>query len=58
MEAAVAYYEATGKDKLLRVMEKNAEHIYNVFIEKGHKSYPGHPEVELALMKMYSLTKK
>ncbi len=56
MEAACAYYEATGKDKLLKVMEKNAEHIYDVFITGGHKGYPGHPEVELALMKMYHLT--
>lgn len=56
MEAACAYYEATGKDKLLKVMEKNAEHIYSVFITGGHKGYPGHPEVELALMKMYHLT--
>ncbi len=56
MEAACAYYEATGKEKLLKVMEKNAEHIYGVFITGGHKGYPGHPEVELALMKMYRLT--
>lgn len=56
MEAAVAYREATGKDKLLKVMEKNAEHIYSVFIEKKHEGYPGHPEIELALMKMYRLT--
>ena len=56
MEAAVAYYEATGKDKLLKVMEKNGEHIYDVFINNNHKGYPGHPEIELALMKMYRLT--
>ena len=53
MEAAVAYYETTGKDKLLRVMERNAEHIYCYFVEEGRPGYPGHPEVELALMKMY-----
>ncbi len=56
MEAACAYYEATGKDKLLKVMEKNAEHIYDIFITQGREGYPGHPEVELALMKMYRLT--
>lgn len=56
MEAACAYYEATGKRKLLDVMEKNAEHIYDVFIRNGHEGYPGHPEIELALMKMYRLT--
>lgn len=56
MEAACAYYEATGKDKLLKVMERNAEHIYNMFITEKHEGYPGHPEIELALMKMYRLT--
>lgn len=56
MEAACAYFEATGKDKLLKVMEKNAMHIYNRFITEGHPGYPGHPEVELALMRMYRAT--
>ena len=56
MEAAVAYYEATGKDRLLKVMERNMEHIYHHFIEEGHEGYPGHPEVELALLKMYRAT--
>lgn len=56
MEAACAYYEATGKDKLLKVMLKNAEHIYNVFVKEGKEGYPGHPEIELALMRMYHLT--
>ena len=57
IEAAIAYYEGTGKDKLLRVMEKNAEHIYDVFVSGGHKGYPGHPEIELALLRLYDATK-
>ena len=57
IEAAIAYYEGTGKDKLLKVMEKNAEHIYDVFIEGGHEGYPGHPEIELALLRLYDTTK-
>ena len=56
MEAACAYYEATGKSTLLDVMLKNAEHIYRHFVVEGNEGYPGHPEVELALMKMYRLT--
>lgn len=56
MEAAVAYYDATSKDKLLRVMEQNAEHIYRHFVVDGHPGYPGHPEVELALMRLYEAT--
>ncbi|MGN0376147.1 MAG: glycoside hydrolase family 127 protein [Suilimivivens sp.] len=56
MEAACAYYEATGKRVLLDVMLKNAEHIYQHFIVEKREGWPGHPEVELALMKMYRLT--
>ena len=56
MEAACAYYEATGKDKLLRIMEKNAGHIYRHFITEKTEGYPGHPEIELALMRMYDTT--
>lgn len=56
MEAAVAYYETTGKDKLLQVMQRNAAHIYHYFVEEGHEGYPGHPEVELALLRMYHNT--
>ncbi len=57
MEAAAAYYEGTGKDKLLKVMLKNMEHIYKHFVTEKHEGYPGHPEAELALLKIYRLTK-
>jgi DUF1680 family protein len=56
MEAACAYYETTKKDKLLQVMLKNMEHIYHRFVTEGAPGYPGHPEIELALMKMYRVT--
>lgn len=56
MEAAVAYYEATGKDTLLNVMLKNAQCIYKHFVTEGNPGCAGHPEVELALMRMYHLT--
>ncbi|MBR1663606.1 MAG: glycoside hydrolase family 127 protein [Ruminococcus sp.] len=57
MEAACAYFEATGKRKLLDVMLKNAEHLYDRFITNGAPGYPGHPEIELALLKLYRTTK-
>ncbi len=56
MEAAVAYYQATGKRKLLDVMLRNMEHIYERFVTQGRAGFPGHPEVELALMRMYHAT--
>lgn len=56
MEAAVAYYKATGKKRLLSVMEKNGECLYNYFITEKRGGIPGHPEVELALLKLYDCT--
>lgn len=56
IEAACAYYEVTGKDKFLNVMKRNADHIYNRFITQQCEGFPGHPEVELALMKLYRST--
>ena len=57
IESACAYYEATGKRKLLDVAEKNAECIYARFVTEGNEGVPGHPEIELALMKLYRLTR-
>ena len=56
IEAACAYYEATGKRKLLDVMIRNADHIFRRFVEEDVPGCPGHPEIELALMKLYRLT--
>ncbi|HEY8391735.1 MAG TPA: beta-L-arabinofuranosidase domain-containing protein [Capillibacterium sp.] len=58
IEAAVAYYQATGKNKFLNQMCKLADHIDKVFgREKGKKpGYPGHEEIELALVKLYRVT--
>lgn len=58
MEAAVAYYEATGKDRLLHVMERMADHIVNRFGEGKITGIPGHQEVEIGLMRMYHATGK
>lgn len=60
MEAAVAYYEATGKDRLLGVMERMAEHIIRRFGNGEGKvtGIPGHQEVEIGLMRMYHATGK
>ncbi len=59
MEAAVAYYEVTGKDKFLKIMEKNADLICEVFHTPPYENaVPGHEEIELALVKMYKVTGK
>ena len=47
-----------GKDSLLKIMEKNADCIYRQFMENNTRGYSGHPEVELALMRLYRATGK
>lgn len=58
IEAAVAYYEATGKRKFLEAICRFADYMYEVFGKEEGKvhGYPGHPEVELALVKLYRTT--
>ncbi|MFS0723194.1 glycoside hydrolase family 127 protein [Paenibacillus sp. 1P07SE] len=58
IEAAVAYYEATGKRKLLEVVCRFADHIDERFGPgPGQiRGYDGHQEVELALVKLYRAT--
>lgn len=56
MEAAVAYYECTGKRNLLDIMCRMADHIYTHFITEKAPGFPGHPEVELALVRLYGAT--
>ena len=60
MEAAVAYYNGTGKTKLLDVLCRYADYIGKVFGpgKSQKKGYPGHEEIELALVKMYKATDK
>ncbi len=58
IEAAVAYYQATGKGALLNIARRFADLICQVFGPAGGqlKGYPGHPEIELALVKLYRFT--
>ena len=58
IEAAVAYYNATNSVQLLEVAKRFADLIATVFgPEEGKcKGYPGHQEIELALVKLYRVT--
>ena len=60
IEAAVAYYQATGKRKFLEIVMKFADLISDKFGPEEGKchGYPGHPEIELALVKLYRVTGK
>ena len=58
IEGAIAYRDATGKDKFLKAMCRYADYIERVFKIEGSAAYstPGHPELELALVKLYRAT--
>ncbi len=58
IEGAVAYFQATGKRKLLDIMCRYADHIDAMFgPEPGkRKGYCGHEEIELALVKLARVT--
>ncbi|MBV9288029.1 MAG: glycoside hydrolase family 127 protein [Hyphomicrobiales bacterium] len=58
LEGAIAYYRATGRRRFLDIMERYVDHIGSVFGRgPGQKrGYPGHQEIELALVKLYRLT--
>ena len=60
LEGAVAYFHATGRARMLKVMERYTDHIAATFGRgPGQKrGYPGHQEIELALVKAYHATGK
>ena len=58
IEAAVAYYQVTGKRVLLDAVIRLVDHIDSVLgAEEGKlPGYPGHPVIEMALMRLYQVT--
>lgn len=60
IEAGVAFFQATGKRRLLDVVCRLADHIDSVFGPGDNQlhGYPGHPEIELALMRLYDVTQE
>jgi DUF1680 family protein len=58
IEAAVAYYQATGKRKFLDVSIRMANHLMDVFGPDKRHWVPGHEEIELALVKLYNVTEE
>jgi len=58
LEGAIAYFETTGRRRWLDIMERYVDLIGRTFgpgPDQKH-GYCGHPEIELALMKLYRLT--
>jgi DUF1680 family protein len=55
-EAAAAHHEATGKTNLLEVATKSADLLVETFGAGKLEIPPGHPEIELGLVKLYRAT--
>ncbi len=60
LEGAVAYLHATGRERLLTIMERYVDHIAATFgTGPGQRrGYPGHQEIELALIRAFHATGK
>lgn len=58
LEGAIAYFQATGRRKLLDVMERYMDHVADTFgpCPDQRPGYPGHQEIELALIRLFHLT--
>ncbi len=58
IEAAVSYYQVTGKDELLKIACDYADCIDRAFGREESKihGYDGHAEIELALFRLFEVT--
>ena len=54
LEAGVALHEAAGKDELLHICIRLADHICDRFMQV--EGIPGHQEIEIGLMRLYHAT--
>ena len=54
----MAWKDATGEDEFLRAMCRFTDYVYHIFVEEDSAAFvtPGHPELELALVKLYNAT--
>jgi len=55
-EAAVAHFRATGKQTLLEVACRSADQACRYFLQEKNPGFPGHAEMELALVELYRVT--
>jgi len=56
IEAAIAHHQATGKTNFLTVARKLADHLESVFGVGKRSGVPGHQEIEIALIKLRSVS--
>jgi uncharacterized protein len=55
-EAATAWYQATGKRKILDIALRSADLVDREFGYGKIENYPGHQEIEIGLVKLFNAT--
>ncbi|UYP47950.1 hypothetical protein NEF87_004235 [Candidatus Lokiarchaeum ossiferum] len=56
IEAGISHFQATHSKKLLDIVSKSADLIVDSFQNCSPLMTPGHPEIEIALLKLYQIT--
>lgn len=56
IEAALAHRDAVGDSLLMNVARRVVSHLVEEFLTRKRPGYPGHPELELALIRYFETT--
>jgi DUF1680 family protein len=57
IEAGVSHFQATGERNLLEICIKAADLLVRTFSQAGPEGTPGHEEIEIALIRLYHVTR-
>ena len=57
IEAGVSHFENTARTDMLSIARRAADRIVADFLGKGTDHTPGHEEIEIALLRLYQVTK-
>ncbi len=55
-EAAIVYAQATGDERLIEIAKKAVDNVIDVVNKSERHVYPGHEEIEIALLRLYRHT--
>ncbi len=58
IEAGVSHYAATGRSDLLDIARRAADRVVEDFRSKDAHHTPGHEEIEIALLRLYQVTRR
>ncbi len=56
IQAAIAYYRGAGEHRLLDAARRYVDYVMSLFGPGKRQCFPGHPEIEMALVELYRTT--